>query len=704
MRSMSRINLRSRTQSLGFTLVEVVVIAPILILTLGGFVLALVTMVGDTLASRDTNMLVHDTQTTLTRIEQDVRLATGFQSTSGTVPSPQGQDLTYTGTSAFVAASTNHLIMSVPTTTLNPLDSNRAIVYYANKPNPCGPQQAYNTPLSATVVYYLNGTTLFRRTIIPTYTLTSGPNMVCAAPWQQNSCSPGYTSAQCQTQDIKLLDNVSSIDFSYYGDPTSTSSLGASNAASATTVSVTINTSKTSGGQPIAHTANLRATRINSTIAATSVPLAFTSQPQYTYAAIADTNITFTATAPYNPTYTWQRSTDNGATWTTIAGATSSTLTIPSVDMSWNQNRFRAVAVDQYGRVITSNTAILTVGLWGSFNYQNGWADYNPGNATYPGGQYTKTSAGLVMLRGLVASGTEAWDNTIATLPPEYRPSNRMMFYVGSYDASANRDSGFGRVDILPTGEVKLMTGSNTWIALDQIRFMANSATCSTSTDITPLLSGWVNYAGGYDNLSVCRTSSGLIASKGLVRSGTSTAGTQIGAMPAGYQSTEHRILPAADGQSASPSSRIFNSIGIYSYATGFVARGKLVNYLSANNIYAANNGAVTWQTPTVNGGWVHYGGSFATLQYGKTSDNVVMLKGLIKDGATADNTILFRLPAGYHPSKRILSSGVAYNSVAPNMAHARIDVEPDGDVVLHSGANATWTSFDAISFYADGS
>jgi hypothetical protein len=596
--------------------------------------------------------------------------------------------------------------MSVPTTTLNPLDSDRAIVYYANKPNPCGPQQAYNTPLSATVIYYLNGNSLFRRTIIPTYTLTAGPNMVCSAPWQQNSCSPGYTSTQCQTQDIKLLDNVSSIDLAYYGDPTSTSNLGAANAASATTISVTINTSKTSGGQPIANTANLRATRINSTIAATSVPLAFTSQPQYTYAAIADTNITFTATAPYNPTYTWQRSTDNGVTWTTISGATTSTLTIPSVDMTWNQNRFRSVAIDEFGRVITSNTAILTVGLWGSFDYTpaNNWRDYSA--STYPGGQYTKTSAGLVVLRGLVAGGTEAWDNTIATLPPEYRPANRMMFYVGSYDTGANRSSGFGRVDILPNGDVKFMTGDNTWVSLDSIRFMASSATCTASTDIaTPLLNGWVNYAGGYDNLSVCRNASGLIVAKGLVRSGTSTAGTQIGAMPAGYQSTEHRILPAADGQAAAPTSRIHNSVGIYSYATGFVARGKLVNYLSVNNIYAANNGAVTWQTPaTVNGSWVHYGGSFATLQYGKTSDNVVMLKGLIKDGATADDTVLFRLPAGYHPSKRVLSSGVVYNSVAPNMAHARIDVEPDGDVILHSGSNATWTSLDAISFYADGS
>jgi hypothetical protein len=617
--------------------------------------------------------------------------------------SPQGQDNNYAGTASFTATATNHLIMAVPSTTKNPLDDSRKIVYYGGptQPNPCGASESYNTPLTTTVIYYIYNNSLFRRTVVPSYTLTAGQsNTVCATPWQQNSCSPGYVSAQCQTQDSKLLDDVSSMNLTYYGTPTSTTDLGAANAPSASTVGVVLNTSKKTSGQTLAHSANVRATRINNTVAATAVPLAFVTQPQDTYAAIADTNITITAQAPPNSTYTWERY--NGTSWSTVSGATTSTLTIPSVDMSWNGNKFRAIAIDQFGRTITSNTVTLTVGIWGSFAYTNNWRDYSA--TTYAGGQYTKTSAGLVVLRGLVAGGTEAWDNTIATLPPEYRPANRMMFYVGSYDTGANRSSGFGRVDILPNGDVKFMTGDNTWVSLDQIRFMASGSTCSISTDITPLLSGWANYAGGYDNLSVCRDASGRISSKGLLKSGTSTSGTQIGAMPAGYQASENRILPAADGQSAVPTSRIFNSIGIYSSSTGFVARGKLVSYLSANNIYIANNGAVTWQTPaTVNGGWINYGGGFTTLQYAKTSDNIVMLKGLIKSGATAQDTVLFRLPSGYLPSKRVLSSGVVYDSVAPNMAHARIDVETDGDVILHSGADATWTSLDAISFYADG-
>jgi hypothetical protein len=407
---------------------------------------------------------------------------------------------------------------------------------------------------------------------------------------------------------------------------------------------------------------------------------------------IADTNITFTATAPYNPTYTWERSTDNGATWTTVPGATTSTLTIPSVDMTWNQNRFRAVAVDQFGRIITSNTAILTVSIWGPLDYRSGWADYN--TTTYAAGQYTKTSAGLVALKGLVKDGTASWDTPIAVLPVGYRPPSRLIFYVGSYDTGANRSSGFGRVDVLSNGEVRFMSGTNTWVSLDSIRFMAAGSTCTASATITPLLNSWQNYAG-YDPLSVCRDTTGRISTKGLVFGGNSALGTQIGAMPAGYQSTENRIVPAAD------STGNFGSLGIYSYATGFVARGMLTSYLSANNLYIANNGAVTWNTPAVvNSGWVNYNNGFATLQYGKTSDNMVMLKGLVAGGTASPSadTVLFTLPSGYRPDRRLLFSGVA------NQAHARIDVDKDGDVIFHSGAHSNWTSLDAISFYADGS
>lgn len=267
MRYMSQINHRSNS---GFTLVEVVVIAPILILTLGGFIMALVVMVGDTLASRDTNALVYDTQVAMDRIEQDVRLSVGFLSTTGTLPSPQGTDGAdnYNSTGAISASASDHLILSTLSTTSNPLAGERQVVYYGGpgQPYPCGANQSYNTPHKTTVIYFRQGNDLYRRTIVPSYTTTAGQsNTICATTvWQQNSCTPGYTNTTlCKTQDSKIMDNVTSLALAYHGSPSATDNITASNAAAATTVSITINTGKTTAGQPISNTATLRASRLN---------------------------------------------------------------------------------------------------------------------------------------------------------------------------------------------------------------------------------------------------------------------------------------------------------------------------------------------------------------------------------------------------------------------------------------------------------
>ena len=257
MRSMLR-NKLARVR--GFTLVEVLVISPILILTIGGFVYVLTNIISDALVVRDTNGMIYDTQTALDRIEQDARLSTQFLTTSGTLPSPQGSDNNFAGTAAFTSGS-NVLIMSTLSTSANPLNPARQVVYFTT-PNPCDITQVYNAPLLTTVIYYINNGSLYRRTYVPPWTTTSGPNQVCNAPWQQNSCSPGYTNTtQCQTSDAKLMDNISSLTVAYCssaGDTTCTTA-----ATSATTISATITASKTTAGQPVTNTATLRASKLN---------------------------------------------------------------------------------------------------------------------------------------------------------------------------------------------------------------------------------------------------------------------------------------------------------------------------------------------------------------------------------------------------------------------------------------------------------
>jgi plastocyanin len=71
--------------------------------------------------------------------------------------------------------------------------------------------------------------------------------------------------------------------------------------------------------------------------------------------------VTFTAAATENPTPTvqWQVSTDGGATYTDIAGATSTTFTITGTTASQNGYRYRAVFTNGLGSV-TTTAAVLT--------------------------------------------------------------------------------------------------------------------------------------------------------------------------------------------------------------------------------------------------------------------------------------------------------------------------------------------------------
>lgn len=87
------------------------------------------------------------------------------------------------------------------------------------------------------------------------------------------------------------------------------------------------------------------------------------SSPPVAASVTAPGPVTFSATAAGTPapSYQWQRSNDGGATFSNITGATSAALTLPSTSVSDNGARFRVVATNSAGSVI-SLVAVLTVG------------------------------------------------------------------------------------------------------------------------------------------------------------------------------------------------------------------------------------------------------------------------------------------------------------------------------------------------------
>lgn len=244
----------------GFTLVEMLVVAPIVILVVGGIVALLIALVGDVLIARERNSMAYNTQDVLNLIEQDVRLSSNIQATTGTLPSPQGSDSNVSGTAAF--QSNSALILTLYATNLSPTDPNRLIITL-NTPSACGsPNATANTPFTYTVVYFVYNNSLWRRVIVPDYN-TNSSNTICnSPPWQKNSCQPGYSAARCSVADSKITENVSSITLSYYnGSSTTANSTATSGTTTATRV--TINSSKTVAGQSISHSVVMRALRIN---------------------------------------------------------------------------------------------------------------------------------------------------------------------------------------------------------------------------------------------------------------------------------------------------------------------------------------------------------------------------------------------------------------------------------------------------------
>ncbi len=109
-------------------------------------------------------------------------------------------------------------------------------------------------------------------------------------------------------------------------------------------------------------------TRIVQTTICNSV--AVNAQPSNVTACVGSDAV-FSVTADgTTPSYQWQVSTDGGATYTNILGATGVTLTIPAVTASMNNNKYRVLISNACPSSVTSTGVTLTTNLPASINAQ----------------------------------------------------------------------------------------------------------------------------------------------------------------------------------------------------------------------------------------------------------------------------------------------------------------------------------------------
>ncbi len=278
----------STSRARGFTLVEIMIIAPVVILVIGGFIGLIIVMTGDVLRMSENNRTVYNAQTALDIIEQDVKLTTEFRATSYTPIVPYGRNET-TATYDVVANLSPNLtddfpsfILRTSATDKSPLDTTRQILHRANSPYACANSLVnQNDPYLVDVVYYVtydllpatlppNGSmTLWRRVL----TDSSGSNTYCGAtaPWQQPTCSVASIGAVCKIEDTMLLKDITTFTRLFLAAPSSGSGINAdadnpnsSTGTNARTLRLGIDITKTVAGRQATTHVDLNASRLNS--------------------------------------------------------------------------------------------------------------------------------------------------------------------------------------------------------------------------------------------------------------------------------------------------------------------------------------------------------------------------------------------------------------------------------------------------------
>lgn len=272
------------TPKRGFTLIEVLVVAPIVILSIGAFIALIVTLTADTVASRGSSVLQYEVHDALSRIEEDIRRSAAFLATNDITleaANPQGYTSTpsthsTTGSTVpFTNINTNKalILKQFATKEKQRQSTQPGIIYLSNTPNACTGEYKKNTPMYVNIVYYIAEDSLWRRTITPTNYDTS--SAFCNGPVEQRpSCGPGTLHIYCKTEDTKLVSGVNQngFTFRYYATAAATTAYANTGADSVRntalapllSVEVELSAERSIAGKDIIKSGKIRTTRMNS--------------------------------------------------------------------------------------------------------------------------------------------------------------------------------------------------------------------------------------------------------------------------------------------------------------------------------------------------------------------------------------------------------------------------------------------------------
>lgn len=107
---------------------------------------------------------------------------------------------------------------------------------------------------------------------------------------------------------------------------------------------------------------------------------------------------------------------------------------------------------------------------------------------------------------------------------------------------------------------------------------------------------------------------------------------------------------------------------------------------------FTPNGTEPKWHNASYRNGWKTAGDT--PIQYSKTMDGIVHLRGVTKGGSLADNAAIINLPVGYRPSKYMYKKALNFRYQT-----AIVGINTNGDVTVKSNVDSDWLCLDDISF-----
>ena len=123
------------------------------------------------------------------------------------------------------------------------------------------------------------------------------------------------------------------------------------------------------------------------------------------------------------------------------------------------------------------------------------------------------------------------------------------------------------------------------------------------------------------------------------------------------------------------------------------VQQSKSTNNSDYIALLKSESESTTWQALPLQNSWAHHQ-QYNNVQFSKTFDGVVYLRGSAHKGKTANETVIGVLPVGFRPKQTMFVS--ALNN---SYGIAVLGIYSSGNIVVKGNVDATWLNFDNVSF-----